>query len=119
MKKLFLTLILLFSTSIFFAQENIIQKEKAKNDLTEVTIYYESGNVMQHGFYTSESKLHGSWESYYSNGQKKCIAFYNNGIKTGIWTYWNKDKISKVTYKNDTIVNIEEINAEERIKNNL
>ena len=117
MKKLFLTFLLLFSTSLFYAQENIIQKEKAKNDLTEVTIYYENGNIMQHGFYNLKSELHGSWESYYSDGRKKCIATYNKGIKIGVWTYWNGNKITKVTYKNNKVVNIEEINEDERVKN--
>jgi len=117
MKKLFLSIILLFSISFLFAQENIIQKEKAKNNLTEVTIYYENGSIMQHGFYNSQSELHGSWESYYSDGRKKCIATYHNGNKIGVWTYWNGNKITKVTYKNNKVVNIEVINENERVKN--
>ena len=119
MKKIFLAFVIFFCSFNFYAQEGIIQKTKSTGDLTEVTIYYENGAVMQHGFYTAESKLHGSWESFYSNGQKKCLAFYNKGIKTGTWTYWNKNKISKVTYQDNKIINIVELNADERIKNNL
>ena len=74
---------------------------------------------MQHGFYTTEGKLHAAWEFYNSDGSKKCIANYNYGDKVGVWTYWNKNKITKIKYDTNKIVNIEEINAEERVKNNL
>ena len=67
---------------------------------------------MQHGFYTKEGKLHGSWESYNSDGSKKCFATYNYGLKVGVWTYWNMHKITKIEYDNDNILKIEEINNE-------
>lgn len=119
MKNAILTIAFLLLSITGYAQESKLQKKEAKNGLTEVTIYYENGNIMQHGFYNSQSELHGSWESYNFNGSKKCIANYNKGIKIGVWTYWSKDKITKITYDNDKIISIEESNLDENIKNNF
>ena len=94
-----------------------MSKHEIKVDLTEITLYYENGPIMQQGFYIADSKLHASWESYNSDGSKKCIASYNYGVKISIWTYWSGNKITKLTYDNNKIVNIEEFNANERIKN--
>ena len=117
MKKFLLTVVILLLATTIYSQEAKIEKTKTEGDLTEVTIYYENGTIMQHGFYTSKSELHGSWESYYLDGRKKCIATYNNGAKIGVWTYWNGDKITKITYKNNKVIKIEEINKDERVKN--
>jgi len=72
---------------------------------------------MQHGFYTADSKLHASWESYNMDGSRKCVATYNYGIKVGVWTYYKDNKITKLTYDSNKIVNIEEFNANEKVKN--
>jgi len=119
MKKIIFTLIVLFCTSSTYSQNNKLQKTEIKGDLIEVTLYYENGTIMQHGFYTEDGKLHESWEFYNSNGSRKCVATYNYGEKVGVWTYWNGNKITKLTYENNKIINIEEFNADDRIKNNL
>ena len=80
-------------------------------------MYYENGTIMQHGFYTADSKLHASWESYNMDGSRKCVATYNYGIKVGVWTYYKDNKITKLTYDSNKIVNIEEFNANEKVKN--
>jgi len=116
MKNTYLFIFLLFSFSYLHSQQTDLQKKETKGDLTEVTLYYENGTIMQHGFYTKKGKLHGSWESYNSNGSKKCIANYNYGEKVGIWTYWTKNKITKITYDSNKVINIEEINTKKNMK---
>lgn len=100
--------LLLFCTAIY-SQNTKLPKTETKGDLQEVTLYYENGSIMQHGFYTKDGKLHASWESYNSDGSPKCYATYNYGVKVGVWTYWNENKITKIEYDNDKIVKIEEV----------
>jgi len=119
MKKLLFIFGLLLFTSIIYSQNNKLQKTEIKGDLTEVTLYYENGTIMQHGFYTAEGKLHASWESYNQDGTRKCIATYNYGVKVGIWTYWNENKMTKVTYDNNKIIDIKEVINDKKIENNI
>jgi antitoxin component YwqK of YwqJK toxin-antitoxin module len=116
MKTLLLTLTLLFSSIFSFAQDSNLRKTEIKGDLLEVTLYYENGTIMQHGFYTEDGKLHASWESYYIDGTRKCVATYNYGVKVGIWTYWNNDKITKVEYDNNKIISVKEVSEDSTIK---
>ena len=118
MKNLVLFITVLFFDISSYSQNTQLPKTETKGNLQEVTIYYENGAIMQHGFYTKEGKLHGSWESYNSDGSKKCFATYNYGLKVGVWTYWNMHKITKIEYDNDNILKIEEINIREQDKNN-
>lgn len=112
MKKIFISLIFVFCVSIAFSQEKSNQKIEQIGDLFEVTIYYDDGNVMQHGFMTKDNKLHASWESYYPNGNRKCIAIYDNGDKVGTWYYWFMDKKTMVVYEKNKIVKVEEQSLE-------
>jgi len=119
MRKFTITICLIMFGLYSNAQNEIIEKVKVTNELTEVNIYYENGALMQHGFYTKKGELHNSWESYYSNGSKKCLAFYKEGVKVGIWTYWNEGIISKVEYKNNKIVSIKEFKESEILKTEI
>ena len=107
-------MILLFvlNTAISFSQGKSNQKIEPVGDLLEVTIYYDDGTIMQHGFMTKEKKLHASWESYYQNGNRKCVAIYDNGKKVGTWYYWFMDKKTKVVYENNKIIEVEEMSLE-------
>ena len=108
-------LILLFAIVLFSSQSLKGQEDNMKmvnlGSLFEVTIYYDNGNVMQHGFLTPQNKLHASWESYYEDGTKKCVATYDNGVKTGIWYYYYKDSTKRVTYKDNKIVEVEDLGS--------
>ena len=111
MKKLFfLFAVVLFSSQLLKAQEDNMKMVNL-GSLFEVTIYYDNGNVMQHGFLTPENKLHASWESYYEDGSKKCVATYNHGVKTGIWYYYYKDHTKRVTYENNKIIEVEDLDS--------
>lgn len=94
------------------AQTRTNQKIEPIGDLFEVTIFYDSGQIMQHGFLNNANELHASWESYYENGNLKCIATYNNGVKVGTWFYYYYDKKTKVIYDNNKIVKVEELPLE-------
>ena len=112
MKGIKILLFLVFFTAILYSQEKKNQKIEDVGDLFEVTIYYDSGAIMQHGFLTKENELHSSWESYYENGNRKCVAFYDHGDKIGTWYYWFMDKKTKVVYDKNKIVEVEEMSLE-------
>ena len=116
MKNTCLLILVLFSFSYLYSQQTDLQKKETKGELTEITLYYENGTIMQHGFYTKEGELHSSWESYNSDGSRKCLATYNYGEKVGVWTYWKANKITKITYVSNKVINIEEINTEKNVK---
>jgi hypothetical protein len=110
MRALFLLILMGFiSLNVFSQVKN--QKIVPIGDLFEVTIYYNNGNVMQKGFLNQDNQLHASWESFFENGDRKCVATYENGIKVGVWYYWDTSgKKTKVTYENNKIIGIEEAN---------
>ena len=112
MKNIFILLVFGFYSSVLFSQEDKVRKIEPVGDLFEVTIYYENGQVMQHGFLTAENELHASWESYYDNGNRKCVAIYDHGKKVGTWYYWFMDKKTKVVYVDNKIVEVEELPLE-------
>ena len=112
MKKAFFIATLLLFTSITFAQKTNLPKTEKKGTLTEVTLYYDNGEIMQHGFYAKSGKLHGGWESYNDDGTRKCIAFYDNGVKVGMWTYWDKGIKTNVIYNNNKIISIEKVDPD-------
>lgn len=111
MKKGFLLSFLLF-TSFLIAQESENRIVVPVGDMFEVTIFYDNGSIMQHGFLSKEKKLHASWESYYDDGRRKCYATYNNGVKVGIWYYWYDNKITKVEYENNVVISVEDFDYE-------
>lgn len=112
MKKIITIIIALISFQFISAQTEDTIKMVKQGELTEVTIYYNNGNVMQHGYLTSDNKLHDVWKSYYEDGTKKCDATYDKGEKVGTWYYYYiNDKTKKVTYDNNKIVNVEELDS--------
>lgn len=109
MKKIIIVIAVLISCQFLNAQTEDTIKMVKSGELIEVTIKYNNGNIMQHGYLTTDNKLQGTWESFYEDGKKKCDATYDKGIKTGIWYYYYPDKSNKVTYVNNEIVNVEEL----------
>ena len=112
MKKLIIFIGFLAISLSASAQDKTNQKIEPIGDLFEVTVYYDNGQIMQHGFLTKENQLHASWESYYENGNRKCIATYDSGAKVGTWFYYYLDKRTKVVYENNKIVSVEELPLE-------
>lgn len=118
MKLIYSIVFVLFFTSILNAQADKIKKIVPVGDLFEVTIFYENGKIMQHGFLTKEDKLHASWESYNQDGSRQCVATYNNGEKVGVWFYYKGDKKTKVVYDDNKIISVEELLPEKEIIKN-
>ena len=112
MKNILCLLTFFLFGSFIYAQEEENRKVVPVGDMFEVTIYYNNGSVMQHGFLSKDLKLHASWESYYEDGRRKCYATYNEGIKVGIWYYWYDNKITKVEYENNTVISVEDFDYE-------
>lgn len=111
MKKIVFILGLFFFTAFAFSQNNATKKIEKVGSLYEITIYYDNGNIMQHGFLTPDKKLHAQWESYDEKGNKRCVATYENGLKIGVWYYWNGNKKTRVTYDNNIIVKVEKLDS--------
>jgi len=118
MKNIFFIIVLILFTSTIYAQKTHLPKIEQKGDLKEVTVYYDNGEIMQHGFYTESGKLHGGWESYNIDGTRKCVAFYDKGVKVGKWNYWMNGVQTNVVYDNNKIINIEKVDpGSEQVKN--
>ncbi|MCB0458757.1 MAG: hypothetical protein R2821_01025 [Flavobacteriaceae bacterium] len=111
MKKIYTLLLFCFITFSLSAQTEKNKKVEKVGSFYEVTIYYDNGNIMQHGFLTMDNKLHASWESYNEDGTKKCVATYNEGVKTGTWIYWNDGKRTMVTYENNKIIDVVKLDS--------
>ena len=109
MKTLLKIAILLFCVTTFAQQERKVDYTKVDNDLLKATYYFADNSdiVERVGFFNKDGKLHGTWVSYDVSGNKTTIAEYKNGMKDGIWSYFKKDKVSVVTYKENKIVNVE------------
>jgi len=113
MKKKLLLITVLFSFFLVNSQSENNIKMVQSGSLYEVTIYYNNGEVMQHGFMTPENELHNLWKSYYDDGTIKCKAVYNKGEKVGIWHYYYRnEKAKRVTYEDNKVVKVELIDPE-------
>jgi antitoxin component YwqK of YwqJK toxin-antitoxin module len=119
MKKLILTIFLIFTVFLGFSQKAELKKIESKGNLQQVTLFYENGTVMQQGFYTNDGKLHGCWESFFKNGSRQCVAFYDKGVKVGTWMYYSPHKRTKVIYEKNKIVSVEELEPEQKEKDKI
>jgi antitoxin component YwqK of YwqJK toxin-antitoxin module len=106
MKKVILSIVVVFFVSAGFAQEVVQNKYKVKGDLIEATLYHDNGEIAQTGFYTKENKLQGEWFSYDVNGAKTAVAYYENGKKVGTWKFFTGDIIKEVTYTDAAIAKV-------------
>jgi antitoxin component YwqK of YwqJK toxin-antitoxin module len=117
MKQIFTLFFLFAFVFTAQAQEEKLKKTEIKGGLVEVSLYYETGELMQHGFYNKAGDLHGGWESYNKNGEMTCYATYDRGVKVGTWIYWNKTEVTKVTYDRNKIVDLKVFDKDTFIKN--
>ena len=112
MKRTLLLLITILSSFLLSSQNEDNIKMVKSGSLYEVTIYYNNGEVMQHGFMTPENELHNLWKSYYDDGSIKCEAVYNKGKKVGIWHYYYRNENAKrVTYEDNKVIKVEELDS--------
>ena len=104
---------MVFCSSFLFAQVNkgyepIYEKQ---GELVAVTLFYENGSIKEQGFY-KDKKLHGEWIKYNREGVKITRAQYNCGMKTGNWMFLNKGILTEVTYKNNRITEVKDLNED-------
>ena len=103
MKNFVVLLIVCLFSVVSFAQDVKKPKYKVKGDLVQTTLYHDNGAIAQTGFYTTEGKLHGEWNSFDVNGNKTATAFYNEGMKTGTWMFFQDNEKKEVRYTNSKI----------------
>jgi antitoxin component YwqK of YwqJK toxin-antitoxin module len=109
MKRYIFILAVLFVGTSAFAQENTQKvKHVQKKDLVEATYYYADGSVQQVGTFNKEGKLHGTWTSYDTKGDKLAVGTYEKGKKVGKWTFWANGTANEVSYVDSKITNIAE-----------
>ncbi len=106
----FVNIVVMLFCIAAFSQEQKVDYKKIENDIVQATYYFADNNtiVEREGFFNKEGKLHDTWISYDMQGNITVTANYKNGKKDGVWTYFKKDKINIVTYKENKIINVEE-----------
>jgi len=107
MKKM-MTVLMLLSLVFTYAQDKKKPKVEKKGDVIMVTYYYDNGDVQQEGSTNIKGKLHGTWTSYDTNGEKVAIGNYNNGKKVGKWFFWGKDILREVDYIGSKVIDFKE-----------
>lgn len=108
MRKLLILIVALICSAAMFSQETKENEYKVKNNLVEVTMYHDNGQISQTGFLTLDGKLQGDWFSYDETGRKLTAAKYDKGSKVGKWFFWNDKSLKEVDYESNQIVNVVE-----------
>lgn len=93
------------SFTLFAQSENNHVKKEKVGDLEKVTIFYDSGEIQQIGYFKSK-KPHGEWNFFDKEGNKLVKATYEKGNKVGKWFFWNDGVLSEVDYKKNKIVKV-------------
>lgn len=105
MKNMILTFAMLFSVVLLAQGENIKPTFEKDGDMIKATYFHENGEIAQAG-YLVNSKPHGEWVSFDTNGKKTAVAHYNEGVKIGKWFMWSGEKLTEIDYDNNKIVNV-------------
>ena len=107
MKKI-VTLMLMISISLTYAQETKKADIEKQGDLTIATYYHDNGAIEQQGAFNEAGELHGVWTSYDTSGKKVTVGNYRNGKKVGKWLFWSGDKLREVDYVDSKITSVSE-----------
>ncbi|MGF1555052.1 nicotinic acid mononucleotide adenyltransferase [Paucihalobacter sp.] len=108
MRKLLILIVALICSAAVFSQETKENEYTVKNNVIEVTMFHDNGQISQTGFYTLDGKLQGNWFSYDVHGKKVAAAKYDNGNKVGKWFFWNDKTLKEVDYSTNAIVSVVE-----------
>lgn len=84
-------------------------------DLVKVTMFYETGEIKEQGFYDSDNKLTGKWLQFGKNGKKTTVAHYYKGAKVGKWFVWKGDKLLELDYEASRIASVNEWQGSETV----
>jgi len=101
---------ILISTTVYDSNERIV-KETLENtpefkSYEKSYRFHENGNLSDTYSFIDVGDglvLHGKWESWYENGQKKDVDNYKYGVMIGHWTMWYENgQMSMDIIKNDS-----------------
>jgi len=107
MKRAIIVLVM-FCTSIIFAQEQNSKVTLEKNgNVVEATYFDTSGSIDQHGFFKN-NKRHGNWIRFNEKGKKIVVGYYENGKKTGKWVFRIGETLKEVDYVDNKIISVNE-----------
>lgn len=102
-------------TVFMYSQDKKAPTVEKQGDITEVTYYYDSGEVEQHGFFNKDGKVHGVWTSYDLGGNKVAVGSYDNGKKVGKWFFWTDDTLKEVDFRDSRITSVSEWKSESKV----
>jgi antitoxin component YwqK of YwqJK toxin-antitoxin module len=98
MKNIILSLAFLFLYTTAMGQ--VASKEiKNSSKTTEITTFYDNGQVKEHGYFNALGKLEGHWILYDTSGNILVQGEYNNGMKEGKWLFWDSNALKEVDFK--------------------
>lgn len=112
MKKIyaaFVTLLLTFGLTNAQVKEPTFEKQE---DLVKATYYHDNGMIKEVGYF-KDDKLHDQWVRYDVAGKVTVVANYDNGIKEGKWYIVGEDTTKEITYKENKLVKVEEVDGSE------
>lgn len=112
MKKIFVALVtLLLTFGISSAQEKAPTFEK-QDDLVKATYFHDNGMIREVGYF-KDDKLHDQWIRYDVSGKVTVVANYDNGIKEGKWYIVGEDSTKEITYRENKLIKVEEVQGSE------
>lgn len=103
MKNIVMTLVFLFAFSTLMAQETKKEIKKSQTN-TELTTYYENGQVKTHGYFNNDNKLEGNWVLYDESGEMLVQGMYHDGMKVGTWLFWDHDNLKEAEFQANKLV---------------
>ena len=102
------TVVLLFTASFAFAQDQLKPKVEKMGDLTAVTYYHDNGAIAQYGTFNQQGKLQGVWTSFDAEGNKTMVGNYDNNKKVGKWLLWSDNTLREVEYVDSRVASVSE-----------
>jgi antitoxin component YwqK of YwqJK toxin-antitoxin module len=115
MKRLLIIAILALSFGVNAQQ--IAPKFEKVGEQVKATYFHANGEISQQGFFLNE-KLQGEWTMYDTKGEKIAKGNYDKGVKTGTWLFWEGDIVKEVSFDNNRIASVEQMNAKESVVTN-
>jgi antitoxin component YwqK of YwqJK toxin-antitoxin module len=103
MKNIILSLVFLFIFTNAISQETSKEIKKSKTS-TEMTSYYDNGQVKTHGYFNADNQLEGHWVMYDEDGIVLVQGEYENGMKVGTWLFWNQDSLKEVVFQANKLI---------------
>jgi len=112
------SIVLFLFVTVAFTQNVQPPKFEKQGHQTKAIYFHENGRVEQEGYFDKQNKLHGTWTSYNSLGNKVSIGKYHHGLKVGKWLFWTNHSLKEVDFENNIIANVNEWQNKIRVATN-